>query len=148
MSVLLPKLDVQTYIKIKPMKNAVLITRSLLGLIYLVFGLNFFFHFIPMQQPVMPKAATDFSMGLFGAGYFFPFLKVLEIISGLFLLINKYTAFFVLFVFPITLNVFLYHAFLLPSGLTIAGPMILINLFLGYAYRKYYVSLFTASPVV
>ncbi|HEY4323814.1 MAG TPA: hypothetical protein VGN20_07500 [Mucilaginibacter sp.] len=30
---------------------AVLITRTLLGLIYLVFGLNFFLHFIPMSPP-------------------------------------------------------------------------------------------------
>ena len=133
---------------IKIMKIAVLITRVLLGLIYLIFGLNFFFHFIPMQQPPMSKAATDFSMGLFGAGYFFPFLKTLEIISGIFLLVNRYTAFFVLFVFPITLNIFLYHGFLLPSGLTMAAPMLIINLFLGYAYRKYYASLFTTSPVV
>jgi putative oxidoreductase len=130
------------------MKIAVLITRTILGLIYLVFGLNFFFHFIPMQQPAMPKAATDFSTGLFESGYFFPLLKVLEIVSGLFLIVNKYSAFFTLFIFPITLNIFLYHAFLLPSGLTMAGPMILINLFLGYAYRKYYTSLFTASAVV
>jgi putative oxidoreductase len=130
------------------MKIAVLITRILLGLIYLIFGLNFFFPFMPMQQPAMSKAATDFSMGLFGAGYFFPFLKVLEIISGVFLLINRYTAFFVLFIFPITLNIFLFHAFLVPANLFLAVPMILINLFLGYAYRKYYTGLFTASPVV
>lgn len=130
------------------MKTAVTITRILLGLIYVIFGLNFFFHFIPMQQPAMSKAATDFSMGLFGAGYFFPFLKVLEIISGIFLLINRYTAFFVLFIFPITLNIFLYHGFLLPSGLVMAAPMLIINLFLGYAYGKYYAPLFTASPVV
>jgi len=129
------------------MRIAVLITRTLLGLIYIVFGLNFFFHFLNMPVPVMSKAAADFSGGLFGAGYFFPFLKVLEIVSGIFLLVNKYTAFFILFVFPITLNIFLYHAFLMPSGLTVAAPMILLNLFLGYAYRKYYTSLFTASPI-
>jgi len=130
------------------MKIAVLIARILLGLIYLAFGLNFFFHFIPMQQPALSKEAMAFSGGLFGAGYFFPFMKVIEIISGLFLLINRYTAFFVLFIFPVTLNIFLYHAFLAPSGVTMAGPMIAINLFLGYAYRKYYASLFTASPTV
>jgi hypothetical protein len=69
-------------------------------------------------------------------------------VSGLFLVINKYSAFFVLFIFPVTLNVFLYHAFLIPSGLTIAGPMIVLNLFLGYAYRKYYTPMFTVSAAV
>lgn len=130
------------------MKITVLITRIILGLIYLVFGLNYFYPFLHMPVPPMSKEAGAFEGGLFGAGYFFPTLKAIEVISGIFLLINRYTAFFVLFVFPITLNIFLFHAFLLPSGLTMAAPMLIINLFLGYAYRKYYASLFTASPTV
>jgi putative oxidoreductase len=131
------------------MKITVLILRSLLALIYLVFGLNFFFHFsfIPMPAPPAGPAGA-FEGGLFGAGYFFPFMKVIEIVSGFFLLINKYTALFVLIIFPITLNIFLFHAFLAKEGIPMGGIMILINLFLGYAYRKYYVSLFTASPTV
>ena len=129
------------------MKITVLILRSLLGLVYLIFGLNFFFHFIPMPPPGK-DAAGAFEGGLFGAGYFFPFMKVIEILSGVFLLINKYTALFVLIIFPVTLNIFLFHAFLEPSGIPMGGIMILINLFLGYAYRKYYTSVFTASPTV
>ena len=129
------------------MKIAVLVTRSILGLIYLVFGLNFFFHFIPMPAPGK-DAAGAFEGGLFGAGYFFPLLKVVEVLSGIMLLINKYTTLFLLIIFPITLNIFLFHAFLEPSGLTMAAPMILINLFLGYAYRNYYAPLFTMSPTV
>jgi putative oxidoreductase len=130
------------------MKIAVLITRILLGLIYIVFGLNYFYPFLHMPMPVMSPAASGFEGGLFGAGYFFPFLKTIEIITGIFLLVNRYTAFFVLIIFPITLNIFLFHAALLPSGLPIATPMILINLFLGYAYRKYYTGIFTAKPTV
>jgi len=129
------------------MKIAVLIARILLGLIYVVFGLNFFLHFIPMPAPTK-DAAGAFEGGLFGAGYFFPFMKVIEILSGAFLLINRYTPLFTLIVFPITLNIFLFHAALAPAGLTMAGPMILFNLFLAYAYRKYYTSIFVAKPVV
>jgi putative oxidoreductase len=129
------------------MKIAVLITRILLGIIYIVFGLNYFYPFLHMPMPVMSAAASGFEGGLFGAGYFFPFLKTIEIITGIFLLVNRYTAFFILIIFPITLNIFLFHAVLLPSGLPIATPMILINLFLGYAYRKYYTGIFTAKPV-
>lgn len=127
------------------MKIAVLITRIVLGLIYLVFGFNFFLHFIPL--PAMPGPGGDFESALFKAGYFFPFMKVIEIVTGIALLINKYTAFFVLIIFPVTVNIFLFHAFLGPEGLTMALPMLLINLFLGYAYRKYYTGIFTVSPV-
>jgi putative oxidoreductase len=128
------------------MKIAVTVTRTILGIIYLVFGLNFFFHFIPMPPP-QGKAAA-FEGGLFGAGYFFPFMKVIEIASGLFLLLNRYTAFFLLLLFPITVNICLFHAFLAPEGLPLGGLMLLLHLFLGYSYFKYYSSIFTSSPVL
>ncbi|OKS87853.1 hypothetical protein [Mucilaginibacter polytrichastri] len=130
------------------MKIAVLITRSLLGLIYLVFGLNFFFHFIPMKTPPMSAAATAFQGGLFGSGYFFQFLKVTEVISGLFLLINRFTAFFLIVLFPISLNIFLFHTILAPAGMPMGVGILAVHLFLGYAYFNYYKPMFTAKPVV
>ena len=130
------------------MKIAVLIARTLLGLLFLVFGLNFFFPFIPMQAPTMSPQATAFQTGLFGAGYFFPFLKALEVVSGLALVLNRFTAFFLLVLLPITINIFLFHVELVPSGAPMAIGILVIHLFLGYAYRKYYASLFTASPTV
>jgi hypothetical protein len=94
----------------------------------------------------MPEAAIAFQT--FGSVYFMVFLKIVETVSGLFLLINKYTTLILVIIFPVTLNIFLFHLFLEPQGLPIAVPMLLINIFLGYAYRKYYTSLFTASPVL
>ena len=129
------------------MKIAVIIARSLLGLIFLVFGLNFFLHFIPVSPPAPGKAGA-FQSGLFGAGYFFPFMKVIETVSGLFLLINRYTAFFLVILFPITVNICLFHAFLAPSGLPLGGLMLLLHLFLGYAYGKYYSPMFTSQPAL
>jgi putative oxidoreductase len=129
------------------MKIAVIIARTLLGLIFLVFGLNFFLHFIPMPPPPPGKAGA-FEGGLFGAGYFFPFMKVIEIVSGLFLIINRYTAFFLLLLFPITVNISLFHAFLAPSGLPLGGFMLVLHLFLGFAYGKYYSAIFTSKPAL
>lgn len=128
------------------MKIAVLIARSLLGLIYLVFGLNFFLHFIPTPPPTGTAAA--FEGGLIGAGYFFPFMKVIEIASGFFLIINRFTAFFLMILFPVTLNIFMFHAFLAPAGLPIGGLMLILHLFLGYAYFNYYKPMFTSAPAV
>ena len=129
------------------MKIAVLIARILLGLIFVVFGLNFFLHFYNPPMPVMTPAATAFQTGLWGAGYFFKYMKVIEIAGGLCLLINRYTALFVVVLFPISLNIFLFHAILVPSGIPIGVAIIVLNLFLGYAYRKYYSGLFTVIPV-
>jgi uncharacterized membrane protein YphA (DoxX/SURF4 family) len=129
------------------MKIAVLIARTLLGLVFLVFGLTFFFHFIPQPPPPAGKAGA-FEGGLFGAGYFFPFLKVIESVSGLLLIINRFTALVVLILLPIIVNIFLFHSFLLPEGLPVALPIIVFEIFLIYAYRKYYTGLLTASPTV
>jgi putative oxidoreductase len=130
------------------MKIAVLIARILLGLIFVVFGLNFFFHFIPMTPPPMSKEAEAFSGGLFGSGYFFQYMKVLEIAAGLFLLINRFTAFFLLVLLPISLNIFLYHAILAPAGVPMGAGIIVLNVFLCIAYFKYYKSVFTLAPTV
>ncbi|MBB6112198.1 hypothetical protein [Mucilaginibacter lappiensis] len=128
------------------MKIAVIIGRSLLGLIYVLFGLSFFFHFIKI--PAMPLAGREFQGALLKSGYFFQFLKITEITCGAFLLINRYTAFFLVIISPVTLNIFLFHVFLSPPGLTFVIMMLAINLFLGYAYRKYYHSVFTSVPLV
>src|ERR1700748_3620231 len=127
------------------MKIAVLIARILLGLIFLVFGLTFFVHFSFIPTPPTPAGpAGAFESGLFGTGYFFQYMKVIEVLCGLFLLINRYTAFFNLVIFPISLNIFLFHAFLAPAGVPMAALIIVLNLFLGFAYRKYYAGIFTA----
>ena len=132
------------------MKIAVIILRSLLGLVYFAFGLMFLLHLIPMPSKAdmakMPEAAIAFQT--FGGVYFMVFLKIIETVSGLLLLINKYTALVLVVIFPVTLNIFLFHAFLEPQGLPLAVPMLLINLFLGYAYRKYYAQLFTMTPTL
>jgi len=130
------------------MKTATLIARVLLGLIYLLFGINFFFPFIPMTQPKMSEAATAFSGGLYGSGYFFQYMKVLEILGGIALLINRFTAFFLLVLLPISLNIFLYHTMLAPAGIPIGVGVIALNLFLCVAYFKYYKQVFTFEPKV
>ena len=129
------------------MKIAALIARIVLGLLFLVFGLNFFFPFMEMKAPPMSAQATAFQTGLFGSGYFFQFLKGLEVVCGLALVINRFTAFFLLVLLPITVNIFLFHVELAPAGAAMGAGILAVHLFLGYAYRKYYASLFTASPV-
>jgi DoxX. len=75
------------------MKNATLIFRILLGFIYLVFGLDYFLHFIPYQPHHTGRVAA-FKDALLGAGYFYPMLKSIQIIGGISLLTNLYAPFF------------------------------------------------------
>ena len=127
------------------MKKATIISRILLGFIYLVFGLDYFLHFIPYEPHHTGRVAA-FKAGLIGVGYFYPMIKSIQIVGGIALLINLYAPFFAVVVFPISVNVFLYHTILVPSGWLMGVLLIAPNLFLGYAYRKFYHGMFVRKP--
>lgn len=128
------------------MKRATLISRILLGFIYLVFGLDYFLHFIPYEPHHTGRVAA-FKEGLKGIGYFYPMLKSIQVFGGISLLINQYAPFFAVVLFPVSLNVFLYHTILVPSGWLMGVLLLVPNLFLGYAYRKYYKEMFIRKAV-
>ena len=127
------------------MKYATITSRIILGLIYLVFGLDYFFRFIPYQPNHTGKVAA-FKAGLMGVGYFYPMIKSIQIAGGLSMLTNRYAPFFAVVLFPISLNVFLYHTILVPSSWWMGVLLMVPNLFLGYAYRKYYKAMFVSKP--
>src|SRR6478609_5663760 len=123
------------------MKKLTTISRVLLGFIYLVFGLDYFLHFIPYVPNHTGRVAA-FKAGLKGVGYFYPMIKSIQIVGGLSLLLNEYAPFFAVVLFPISVNVLLYHTILVPSGWLMGVFLIVPNLFLGYAWRKYYKGMF------
>jgi putative oxidoreductase len=61
---------------------------------------------------------------------------------------NRYAPFSAVVLFPISLNVLLFHTILVPSGWLMGVTLIVPNLLLGYGYRKYYSGMFTAKAVV
>jgi putative oxidoreductase len=126
-------------------KKATIVSRIILGFIYLVFGLDFFLHFIPYQPSHTGRVAA-FKAGLLGVGYFYPMLKSIQIVGGTSLLVNRYAPFFAVVLFPISFNILLYHTILVPSGWLMGVILIVTNLFLGYAYRKYYSGMFVKKP--
>ena len=128
-------------------KTWVLIARSLLGFLYLVFGLDYFLHFIP-YQPLHTGKPGALVAGLKGTGYIYPYMKTIQILGGLSLLFNRYAPFSAVVLFPISLNVLLFHTILVPSGWLMGVFLMVPNVFLGWAYRKYYRGMFTDKPVL
>lgn len=122
--------------------KAVFVARFLLGLIFFVFGLNFFFRFIPL--PPSPDAAAKFLGALFETGYMFQVIKTIEISCGFLLLTNLFVPLALILLAPITLNIFLFHFILDPAGLALATVMLVLHVFLGLAYIKRYSGFLTA----
>jgi putative oxidoreductase len=101
------------------MKVAVLIARILLGLIFVVFGLNGFLHFIPSAPP--PGAAGQFA-GLLFTTHYYVVVFALQFIGGVLLLIGRYIPLALIILAPILVNILLFHIHMAPSGI---GPGLL-----------------------
>ena len=107
--------------------------RIVLGLAFVVFGLNFFFGFIP--QPEHPGEAGAFLGALFVTGYMFPLIKITEIVAGALLLTNRFVPLALLLLAPVLVNIVAFHAVLEPAGLGIGLALTALELGLAYAYR-------------
>lgn len=125
------------------MKNkTIMAARLLLGLIYFVFGLNGFLHFIP--TPPMPDAAMRFMGALMETGYFFPVLKGTEVIAGALLLLGIASPIALVVLAPITLHIFLFHFVITPGLQNSVMPIVMIALhvYAATAYWSLYSPLF------
>ena len=99
------------------MKIAVTIARILLGLLFTVFGLNGFLHFIPMQPPT--GLAGQYMGALFLSHYLVP-IFLLQLTGGLLLLVNRFVPLGLLLLGPVLVNILLFHACMAPAGLPMA----------------------------
>ena len=124
---------------------SVVTARIVLGLIYFVFGLNFFLHFLP-TPPSTEGPAANFTTGLFQSGYFFPFLKGAEIILGGLLLTGTFVPLALVVLMPITLNILLFHLFLTDNAI-MSIVIVALQLYLAWAYRDYYKPLFNRRSI-
>ena len=109
------------------MKIAANIAGGLLGLLFLVFGLNFFLNFIPMP-PGPPEGSPPalFMAALFPTGYL-AFVKVLEIIGGMLVGIPRTRNFGLLVLGPIVVNILAFHVFLTGGTGLFDPPIIMIT---------------------
>ncbi len=109
------------------------IARLGLGLMFFVFGLNGFLHFIP--QPPPHGLAAAFLGGLAAGGWFFPLLKGTEVVVGALLLSNRHVPLALAVLAPIVVIIVAFHAFLAPAGLAIAVVALALLLVAAWGYR-------------
>ena len=124
------------------MKIATIIARSLLGLIFVVFGSNMFLHFIPMPPP--PEGpAREFMTGLFMSHYLYV-VGALQVVGGLLLFTGRWAPLGLTLVGPVIVNIVLFHALMAPAGLPMATVVSLLALFLLWRYRGNFAGLVKA----
>lgn len=117
----------------------------LLGLIFFVFGLNKFLHFMP--PPELPAEAGAFMGALQDTGYFFPMLAIVEVVSGALLLARRFVPLALVLLAPVVVNILVFHLALAPSGLPIALVVVLLEAYLGLVtYRSSFGEVLAAQP--
>jgi putative oxidoreductase len=126
------------------MKITSLIARLLLGLIFLVFGLNGFLHFIPMPPPT--GTAGQFLGALFVSHYMVP-IFLLQLIPAILLLLNRYVPLALTLLGPIIVNIVLFHALMAPSGLPMALLVSVLWILAAYGVRSAFAGLWRQRVV-
>ena len=114
-NIVFPQIDIVAALLV--MKILTHISRFFLGLIFLVFGLNGFLHFIPMPPP--SRVAGQFLGAMFVSKYLLV-VSGLQVISGALLLIDRYVPLALTILAPIIVNILLFHALMSPVGIGLA----------------------------
>ena len=97
------------------MKIVATIARYLLGLVFTVFGLNGFLHFIP--QPPLPDGPARQFMAAMGSTRYLDAVFAVQLACGLLLLANLYVPLALVVVAGVVVNILLFHATMAPSGI-------------------------------
>ncbi|GAA4887717.1 hypothetical protein GCM10023311_09400 [Flaviramulus aquimarinus] len=112
-----------------------MILRILLGLFVLVFGLNKFLHFIPMEEMSADAGAY---FGALVNTKTLTLVAIVEIVAGLALIFNKFGALLALILMSISVNAVLFHATLEPGSIAGALVLLVLNVLVLYGYKDKY----------
>ncbi|MBV8629830.1 MAG: hypothetical protein JOZ83_02825 [Silvibacterium sp.] len=121
------------------MKIAAIISRILLGITFLFFGLNGFLHFLPAQLP--PGLAGQFTGAMFQSHYDLV-VSGIQVVSALLLLVNRYVPFALTILGPVIVNILLFHFLLFPMGWQPGVVCAILWIILFIRYRRYFSGIF------
>jgi uncharacterized membrane protein YphA (DoxX/SURF4 family) len=120
------------------------IARVLLGLVFVVFGLNGFLGFMPV--PPHPGAAGAFLGALAATGYMFPLVKTTELIAGALLLSGRLVPLALLLLAPVLVNIAAFHFVLEPRSSAMVVVLLALEGYLAWTQRAVYAPIFRRAP--
>ncbi|HEX4422419.1 MAG TPA: hypothetical protein VH165_31110 [Kofleriaceae bacterium] len=115
-----------------------LVARTLLGLAFLVFGLNFFLQFLP--QPAMQPEAGAF-LGQLVAGKILTVIKLVEIGAGFLLITNRFVPLALTLLAPVEVGILMFHSVFEPAGLPLPVIFVALTIYLAWSYRSVFAPL-------
>lgn len=122
------------------MKIATLVARILLGLMFTVFGINGFLHFIPI--PAKPALAMQFINLLDWTHYMAP-VFALQISSGILFLANRFVPLALTLIGPVLVNILMFHVLMDLNGMLPAAIATICWMVLFYSHRAAFAAIFS-----
>jgi uncharacterized membrane protein YphA (DoxX/SURF4 family) len=122
------------------MKIVILIARLLLGLVFVVFGLNGFLNFLSMGS--MPTGLAGQFIGALLLSHYYWVVAGLQIVGGLLLLVNRFVPLALVLLGPVIVNILLYHLFLNPAGIALAIVVTILWFIVFYGHRQFFSGIF------
>jgi len=113
---------------------ASLIARILLGLIFFVFGMNHYLHFIP-SGPMPAGVAGEFFGSLMASHYLY-IVAFFEVAPAVLLLINRYVPLALAIHGPVIVNIAITIILFSPKALPMAAILILFWILTAWPYRS------------
>ena len=129
------------------MKTAIVISRFILGLGFVVFGLNILHPFLP-QPPIPAGSLPARFLGVVGPTHWMALAGLFQVFGGVFVLLGRTAPIGLTLLGPVLVNILAFHI-LLMGGAGIAPGLVCsaLELFLIYSYRSYFVPIFTINAV-
>ena len=124
------------------MKIAVLIARILLGLIFVLFGLNGFLQFLHMPPPTGLQAQF---LGALFVSHYYIVIFALQLICGILLLAGRYVPLAITILGAIIVNILIFHITMAPSGLPLALLTTVLWFIVFAGVRKAFAGIFAAK---
>src|SRR5882724_7083075 len=122
------------------MKIIVLIARVLLGLVFLVFGLNGFLNFLSLGP--MPTGLAGQFMGALFVSHYYWVIAALQVVGGVLLLVNRYVPLALVLVGPVIVSILCYHVFLNHAGAPPAIVVTVLWFIIFYGIRQHFSGIF------
>ncbi len=130
------------------MKTAIVISRIILGLGFVVFGLNILHPFLP-QPPIPDGSLPARFMGVMGPTHWMALVGLFQVFGGVFVLLGRTAPIGLTLLGPVLVNILAFHI-LLMGGAGLAPGLVFsaLELFLIYSYRSYFAPIFAikAAP--
>ncbi len=117
------------------MRHLPTVARILMGLGFFASGLAGLLNLMPQPSKPPPEAVMAFAGALMKTGYMFKLIKGTELAVGALLLANRFVPLALAVIAPVLVNIIAFHAFLFPAGIGPGAVLLVLEMYLAWAYR-------------